>query len=163
MDRILKYSTVVTLFMLAFTVLSEVLDGRLFVLKRGMKVAIFGFCILAIVFETLMFRTPGRTYSYELSLFWSYRLALAGSHTYAQEIVLNILLYMPLGFILPEVFEEAKPWQLVLFLLVLSGMIESIQLITKLGLFEFDDIFNNILGGVFGIGCSSVLTRRTKL
>lgn len=43
MDRILKYSAVVTLFMLAFTVLSEVLDGRLFVLKRGMKVAIFGF------------------------------------------------------------------------------------------------------------------------
>lgn len=110
-----------------------------------------------------MFRTPGRTYSYELSLFWSYRLALAGNTKLAQEIVLNILLYMPLGFILPEVFEQAKPWQLILFLLVLSGMIESIQLFTKLGLFEFDDIFNNTLGGVLGMGCSSVLTRRTKL
>ena len=43
---------------------------------------------------------------------------------------------------------------IVLSAIVLSFGIELIQLVFKLGLFEFDDIFHNVLGAMIGYGLS---------
>lgn len=45
----------------------------------------------------------------------------------------------------------------LLICLLLSGCIELIQLVGRIGLFEFDDIFGNTIGGLIGCGTGHCL------
>lgn len=152
MDEVISISIVIIVFVLVFAVFSVVLDGRFFVMKKAAKAVILAICIFMILYETILFRRPKNTMTYELALFWSYRLAFAGKKYYAVEIIDNILLYIPFGFMLPAVFKNQKVWKMVLVILLMTAAIESIQLVTRIGLFEFDDIMDNTMGGVIGLG-----------
>ena len=68
-----------------------------------------------------------------------------------QENLLNILLLLPAGILLPGVFNrEMKWWQGLLFGVMISSAIELCQLVLCRGLFEFDDIIHNSLGCMLG-------------
>jgi len=68
-----------------------------------------------------------------------------------QNLVGNVLLFIPLGTFLPGIFSKLSVfWR---FLLVLTGIllsVELIQLFTLLGFFDVDDLILNLLGGLFG-------------
>ena len=97
----------------------------------------------------MIYRVPQR--SYELQLFWSYRAWIFGKNiALGMEILNNILLFFPLGFVLTDALAGCRLWTVVLISGVISSLVELSQLYFKLGLFEFDDIFNNILGAVLG-------------
>ena len=116
---------------------------------------------LAIVFASTVFtRTPG-TRQYQLELFWSWkeilgigkcgRLGSTIDGGLLQENLLNILLLLPAGILLPGVFNrEMKWWQGLLFGVMISSAIELCQLVLCRGLFEFDDIIHNSLGCMLG-------------
>jgi glycopeptide antibiotics resistance protein len=62
-----------------------------------------------------------------------------------------IILFLPLGFLLPSVFLNLKTFKRVIFLsLLLSTCIEGIQFITKLGVLDIDDIILNLGGAALG-------------
>ena len=63
------------------------------------------------------------------------------------EILQNIWLFVPLGAII-RALTRKKIFLLAPF--VFSVVIELIQLVFGLGLFEFDDIISNTLGGLLG-------------
>ncbi len=65
------------------------------------------------------------------------------------EIVFNILLFIPCGFILYH-WNKSK-WQVVLYTGIVSLLIEYMQLILGLGTFEICDLINNTLGGLIGV------------
>jgi glycopeptide antibiotics resistance protein len=68
-------------------------------------------------------------------------------------IILNIFMFMPFGFLLPlqnKRFQKANSTMISALLFTLS--IEGIQLVTGAGIFDFDDIFNNMLGAAIGYG-----------
>ena len=154
-------------------------------LLRTIRMGLLVSYLLMNLYETLLFnRVPGYA-EYELSLFWSYRASLAlsktndGFHLYItdfrlfRQILLNILLYVPFGYLLPFALPRlaekrqdkqrralpAYPWNVVLIGIAFSLTVELLQLILKLGLFEFDDIFNNTVGCLLGIGLYHVLVR----
>ncbi|RYF84839.1 MAG: VanZ family protein [Chitinophagaceae bacterium] len=63
----------------------------------------------------------------------------------------NIILFMPLGFLLPLVFRLMEKFRNVLLAtLLVSFSFEMIQLITKSGFCDIDDVLLNTVGGVFG-------------
>lgn len=63
----------------------------------------------------------------------------------------NVLAFMPLGFFIPALNEKQQNgFWVVLICFSLSLQVEVIQLITKLGCFDVDDLFLNTLGGLFG-------------
>lgn len=99
-----------------------------------------------IVMVTLLNRSEGG--GYQLEPFWSYKAAYGGAIYLWQEIVLNYLLFIPLGFLLHFRFKEMN--KIGLIGLSISTFIEVAQLELKLGLFEFDDIIGNSLGCVLG-------------
>lgn len=66
------------------------------------------------------------------------------------EIVLNYLLFMPLGFLLYLCFGEKFGLRVVIAGLLLSVSIELIQLLFNIGLFEFDDMIGNTIGCLIG-------------
>ena len=69
------------------------------------------------------------------------------------QFYLNVMIFVPIGYLLPYVFRwfrarvRVRP---VLFCLMLSFLVENIQLITQRGMYDFDDIISNTLGGWFG-------------
>ena len=68
------------------------------------------------------------------------------------QITLNILLFIPLGFLLP--FQTPKKRisfiKVLLAAFLFSVLIETLQYITSRGITEVDDVINNTLGGVLG-------------
>ncbi len=93
---------------------------------------------------------------YNLDLFWSYRdmIRLSGNY-YFEQIVLNILLFVPFGFLLVFLLKRLGSIKIIVPLAFLFSLsIELSQLIFKIGLFELDDLFNNTLGALIGYGLS---------
>lgn len=66
-------------------------------------------------------------------------------------IVLNILMFVPLGYLLPKVIKRAnKRTKILLVGFFLSLMIETTQLLTHRGWFDVDDLIYNTIGAWIG-------------
>ena len=70
-----------------------------------------------------------------------------------RNIILNILLFIPFGYLLPVHLPRLRWWQVILLGLAFSLTIELLQLITKLGYADVDDLINNTLGAAIGWLC----------
>ena len=111
--------------------------------------------VIVVILATLTSRSH---FSYEqkfsFELFSSYRMAI--NHFQLREwrnIILNIIMGVPLGILLPCLFEKMRHWWLTyLSGLLFTLLIETTQLITHRGIFEMDDILNNTLGCMIGFG-----------
>lgn len=105
---------------------------------------------LTLIFSlTIIARTPTE-HKYELMLFWSYIEICRGNTIFIYENILNVLMLMPLGVLLPIGFEQITYKQAALSGFLVSLIIEVMQLLTRRGLFEFDDILHNTLGCLLG-------------
>ena len=120
----------------------------------GMILLVFC-CIFA--YLTFFYRTPMEEVHVRLEPFWSYREAFDGMSIrrlgVARSIILNIAIMIPLGYLLPAVYRGTTHRYLWTFLsiLILSVITEILQLITKTGLCELDDIMSNSFGAMIGI------------
>lgn len=110
--------------------------------------------ILSVCALTLLNRGANYEGSVNLALFSSYREAWYDfSVRDWQYIYFNIAMFVPLGFFLPLMHKRffAIGWT-VLAAMLSTGFIEAVQYITGVGIFELDDLFNNILGALIGFG-----------
>lgn len=70
-----------------------------------------------------------------------------------RNIIVNILLFVPFGFLVPAGMKCMRPvWKTYLAGFVATFIIECLQLLTRRGIFEFDDIINNLVGTMIGHG-----------
>ena len=100
--------------------------------------------ILFILMETIIGRKTG-VGRVELVPFWSY------SHPELRmEILLNYVLFIPFGCLLYLCFGEKYGLRVVIAGFLLSALIELIQLLFNIGLFEFDDMIGNTIGCLIG-------------
>lgn len=128
---------------------------------HSVMVLFFILYILLLFYLLFFSESYGRTieereYRYNLELFkeikrfWNYRETL-GWKTVIVNLVGNIIAFMPFGFFLPLFFNIGKNFFCSIFLSAFfSFLVESIQLATKVGAFDVDDIFLNALGGFIG-------------
>ena len=142
-------------------------------LDRPLRYGVFAIYVLANLYETILFRAVKPDYPMQLELLSSYRVALALGETITvtsmgilEEILLNILLYIPLGYLLPytwqRFFEKGKRVPLLVLLIgfVCSALTESAQLLFRIGVFELDDMLNNTMGTAIGCLLYMVWMRR---
>lgn len=101
--------------------------------------------IAVILYLTLLNRSESHR-SVNLRLFWSYRHLFYDKYL-RFEILNNILLFAPLGFILSRIYPT---WKIIFVPVILSMGIELIQYISARGLLEIDDVISNGLGGLVG-------------
>ena len=66
-------------------------------------------------------------------------------------IILNILLYYPLGYLLPILFPKLKPKHVILIGCLCSIATEATQYLLKMGWCETDDVIHNTLGTAIGV------------
>ncbi|MBQ8825203.1 MAG: VanZ family protein [Ruminococcus sp.] len=115
------------------------------------KIAFFPY-IFCVLWITLINR-ESKDIRYNLNLFWEYREFLFGPYRlfFLNQIICNILMLMPLGFMLPVISRKVRKVKYIFVIACsFSIFIEIIQLITGRGLCEFDDVFNNTLGAIIG-------------
>lgn len=123
--------------------------------------------LLFLLYATLLSRTVGDEYSYRLEPLVTLRQAFAVEDGVKLEnpqalegIVVNLLLTLPIGYLLPQLL----PLTAVRAVLLGAGVslcIELIQLITRLGMFELDDLIYNTLGVALGYGLLVCMEKRT--
>lgn len=87
-------------------------------------------------------------------LFYSYREAwYSFSAQEWRNLILNIGMFVPLGFLLPVGFcKMRKFWKTALCGLTVTIVIETLQYLTQRGMFEWDDVLNNTVGAMIGYG-----------
>lgn len=66
-------------------------------------------------------------------------------------IILNILLFVPFGYLLPILFPKLKPKHIIFIGCLCSIVTEATQYLLKMGWCETDDVIYNGLGTVFGL------------
>ena len=103
-------------------------------------------------------------YGSQFEWFWSYKKWLAGDWKLGWEILGNIGMFMPFGFMLSAILSLRKRVCLIVLCagILFSCVIEVLQLELMRGLFEYDDIFNNALGAVLGYLAYRLLQKLTK-
>lgn len=164
-DQLMKMAVSFGSIAIIFTFLFAVMFYFIYikVLKKGpirKRYIVFGMLLcmyLVIVFGVTMFADGTRglgDYRVKFHLFESYMQAWnTMSITEWRNLILNILLFIPMGAILPILFKKCRSWWItngIGFLFTLS--IELSQLFLKRGMCEADDLFNNTLGCIIGYG-----------
>lgn len=113
---------------------------------------------LVVVIGATMLRYSGLSISWGnkeiYPLFYSYKEAW--NHFSAREwrnIILNIMMFVPFGFLLPLVSNKfQKFWKTYLAGFLFTFLIEMTQLLLNLGICESDDFMNNTVGAMIGYG-----------
>ncbi len=110
--------------------------------------------IVIILGSTLFSREIGENYRIKTVPFWSYYHAIVNKdNSLIIQIFYNILVFIPYGVLIPKMWSGMqKCMNTVLGAFFFSMLIEMVQLILKLGLFEFDDIIHNVVGAMIGYG-----------
>ena len=84
----------------------------------------------------------------------------AFSHVYVvkfediTQVYMNIMLYVPMGYLLPYVFEffrNGSRLRPVIACFLISFITENLQLIFRLGFYDIDDLMANTFGGLIGV------------
>ncbi len=126
---------------------------------KPMLKSLFIIYTVFVLLLTLITRTQSADFTAEWIPFWSwYEVIVNHRQRLLEEIILNILMLMPLGVITALLSSRAEVKHAFRIGLTLSCTIEFLQLILRLGLFEWDDIIHNTLGCVAGF----VIMRKLK-
>ena len=106
-----------------------------------------------IIYTTLLCREPGDYRQYNFQLFWSYQRFFDDIEPQGRQILLNILFFVPFGVLVPFCVDGNWKRKLVFTVAsacLLSGTVEFLQLLYRLGFAEFDDVFDNTIGAAIG-------------
>lgn len=129
--------------------------------NRGFVVFLFVSYLLLLFYFLFFSEGFGRTqqhreYQYNLRLFHEIRRFIQYRHILGFRAVFinifgNVIAFMPLGFFIPAVSKSMKNGFLaVLCCFLVSLLVETLQLVSRLGSFDVDDLFLNTLGGLLG-------------
>jgi glycopeptide antibiotics resistance protein len=71
----------------------------------------------------------------------------------------NIILFVPIGFLVPLVYRKMT-WQKSLALAVVASLaIEGIEVLLRVGIFDIDDVILNVLGVMMGYWVFAILAK----
>ncbi len=115
----------------------------------GILLALYVALLLGLM---LVGREKGHDYSMNLTLFWSYKQCIQeDNRNLLLQMIYNIIAFIPWPILFALVFPMMKKflWG-VGSAFLFSMFIEVTQLVFKLGMFEFDDMFHNTLGALIG-------------
>ena len=121
---------------------------------RGLGLVSFTLYVLALVYFLFFSEKYGRAvvteqeFRYNLVPFVEIRLGFAAVFT---NLVGNVAGFLPFGFILPVITEKMRSGLLITLAgFGLSLTVEVIQLITRVGCFDVDDMILNTAGAALG-------------
>lgn len=99
----------------------------------------------------------------ELSRYIKYR-EVVGMDYFLINVVGNVVVFMPFGFFVPSLFKKKQRNVLAFFIITALGFlfslaVETVQLVTKVGCFDVDDLMLNTIGVALGYICYCICHR----
>lgn len=136
------------------------MSGRKKKIFRAVGKVLFLLYVIFLIYFLFLAEWYGRTgvseeYRYNLELFREikrfiiYREQLGAFAVFAN-LAGNILIFVPYGFFISVASRARGFFKTLFFSMGLSLCVEIIQLFTRVGSFDVDDILLNTIGGVFG-------------
>ena len=154
-----------------FLVYKKLLKGTKTIKKSQILLYTVSICYVVIVIGATFFsRMPSETYNdkMNLNLFSSYVEAYHDigvvllNNVLLRNLILNIMLFIPLGFLLPLYSDKLKKMYIVVPIGLLATLtIEFTQHFNDYGTFEIDDALNNTIGTLLGY-CIFMIFYRLK-
>lgn len=146
--------------MMAFLMFGKYLFSLKSLTKKKITMAAVLAGYLAVVaVQTYFSREPGSRTGIDLVLFSTWGTT-AQAHAYVIE---NIILFLPLGVLLPLTFPAMRSWYRTTGMgLLLSVVIEGTQLMTSRGHCQADDVMTNTLGAWIGFLIFKALWKCTQ-
>lgn len=135
---------------------------------------LFGLYLILMVYflffaESMGRNQAGREYHYNLRPFkeihrYIVYFRVIGPYTVFLNLAGNILAFVPFGLFFPLLSRRNRGfWRVALISFEVSLMVEIIQLVTRVGSCDVDDIILNTLGGMLGHLCFKILFLWNKM
>ena len=115
--------------------------------------------VILIYYATVVFREYSENVGHDFSPFWSYRAIGNGRENLLAEIIMNVVVFVPVGLLLSCVPIRLKWWMILFVGFGISVSIEVLQYLYHKGFSEFDDVFHNTLGCAIGILIVAIIKR----
>ena len=148
------------IFFAAFFVLLLVVDkirGKKLKPGRSLAISALVVWVVLILMLTIIYRRVNGYRVYNLNLIRTYIRAINGSDRTCKDVFYNIFMLMPMGFLIPIIWEKAKLYHALLACGGFSLAIEISQYLSCRGSFELGDLLHNTLGALVGfIICAAV-------
>jgi len=126
-------------------------------IKLGAFIVYISVLIYFLFFADMLGRTSSvNSYRYNLVPFKEIRRFIVysghlGASSVFTNLIGNVVAFIPFGIFLPILTNNSlKIFQVTLFTFALTLSIELIQLMSRVGIFDVDDIILNTLGGIIG-------------
>ena len=118
---------------------------------RGVLALLLMEYLFLIYCSTVIFRKTNGTSKYKPTSLENYKEAIVSSSHIAPEMLMNVLVFIPLGMLICGVL-KGRNWLLSLMIgCGVSVSIEVLQFVFKRGFTEVVDVFHNTLGCLLGI------------
>lgn len=140
--------------------------------KRKRAMVVFSIYMVLLIyflfFAQEMGRTADKQYRYNLVLFFEIRrfirnIDYLGWKSVIINVLGNVVAFMPFGYYVPKIIKKKLG---ILYTTILSFefslIVEFVQLVTKLGCFDVDDLMLNTIGGFLGYLCFYLIDRRQQ-
>ena len=154
---------------------------KLLRLRRAILILAFGVYLLLVAYVTFFSRSAMDDYKVHVALFqdlansikidygiftiirifFTEGLSAVLSHIQivskynVSQVLLNVAMFIPLGYLLPYIFDwyrRSIRRRVVITGFLASLLIENVQLVTKHGYYDIDDLFSNTIGAWIGQG-----------
>lgn len=119
-------------------------------IKRTVMGILFVECIFIIFCSTVVYRETLQEARSNFIPFWNYQAIRKGDDRCFVEVLLNVILFIPIGFLACGLRRINKWWKVALVGAVISCTIEGLQLWLQKGFCELNDVFHNTLGTIVG-------------
>ena len=134
-----------------------------------LSILVIGILIWGIILKRNQIETIRHNFNYMITLDLLSRFTYSlnpfiNTATTKKEIVLNIISFMPFGFLVSVLFEKRRMLKTIFITLFITLVFESIQAFSAIGGFSTIDIICNCLGGIIGcIICSLCMLILAKI
>lgn len=134
--------------------------------NEGLRISACLFLLLFVIVlfcSTVFFRATRTKMHYPFDFLWHYQAIGHGKVLFFPEIIMNIAVFIPIGFVIGLVFRKIKGWQAILIGMGISVVIELFQWFFRKGFADVDDVIHNTLGCLVGFvlwrGCAKWILR----
>ena len=149
--------TAVLLFSVIFVNIAKI--KQISITKTLMIIALF-FYILTLIVSTTVARRSLSGHMIRLFPFYSWKMVLRGNKTHLVMVLENIIMMMPIGFLLPLINKKRNNAVMIVIIgSIISSSIECTQYVFYKGWFEIEDIFNNSIGTLIGYMAYSLVQK----
>ena len=116
---------------------------------RKSLLTIFWGYLFFVLCVTLLFRECSENMQYQFFPFWSYDELY---NKIIAQLILNVIMFVPIGFLLGALMNGIRWIRVIEMGFLLSVMIEILQLLTRRGVCNIDDVIHNTIGCAIGYG-----------